>query len=99
MNVNVKDKNEDDNDLYESLRGVTQSQLKAAKQVRQAHRSLAYRPTNAISKLLKEGYINSISIDGKLLRNAEEVFGKPYNKLKSKASKRKSQRINFMIEL
>ena len=40
MSVNVEDKSEDDNDLYESLRGVTQSQLKAAKQARQASHTI-----------------------------------------------------------
>ena len=77
MEINAYDKSDkSDSDQYESLRGVSSRQMKEAKQARAAHRSLAYRPTSAVSETIKEGYIQNMPIDGKLLRNVEEIFGK-----------------------
>ena len=74
MNITTEDKSMNDNDQYESLRGLSLRQLREAKQVRAVHRSMAYRPTNAVSKMLKEGYIVNMPIDGKLLRNVEQIY-------------------------
>ena len=51
MEINAYDKSDkSDSYQYESLRGVSLRQLKEAKQARAAHRSLAYRPTSAVSE-------------------------------------------------
>ena len=53
MNITTEDKSMNDNDQYESLRGLSLRQLREAKQVRAVHRSMAYRPTNAVSKSIE----------------------------------------------
>ena len=96
VNFNLDDETDD---KYESLRGMTLRQLHDAKAVRRVHRSLAYRPINAIAKMMKEGYIDNMPIDGKLLRNAEVILGKPHHKLKSRAAKRRTSRIKLYDRL
>ena len=90
---------DDDDDKREPLRGTTLRRLNDAKSVGQVHRSLARRPINAVAKLIKEGYIEDLPIDGKLLRSAEATLGKPYMKLKSKAAKRKTSRLKLYDRL
>ena len=99
VNFNFDDDDDDDDDDYKSLRGISLKQLNDAKAVRKVHRSLAYRPINAVAKMIKEGYIENVPIDGKLLRNAEAIFGKPYHKLKSKAAKKRTSRIKLYDRL
>ena len=41
MNITTEDKSMNDNDQYESLRGLSLRQLREAKQVRAVHRSMA----------------------------------------------------------
>ena len=100
-NENDNDDDDDDtnNDNYEALRGLSLKHLKDAKDVRREHRSMAYRPINAVEKMAKEGYIENMPIDGKLLRIAESIFGKPYSKQKSKAAKKSTRRINLYDRL
>lgn len=101
--VNTEDggsENDDsESDNYEALRGLTLRQLNEAKDVRKIHRSLAYRPINAVEKLAKEGYLINMPIDGKLLRATESIFGKPYSKLKSRAAKKSTKRIKLYDRL
>ena len=74
--VNTEDggsENDDsENDNYEALRGLTLRQLNEAKDVRKIHRSLAYRPINAVEKLAKEGYLINMPIDvGQFVENGQ----------------------------
>ena len=91
--------NDDDDDKYEALRGVNLKRLNEAKAVRSVHRRLAYRPINAIAKLVKEGYISNMPIDGRLLRSAEATLGKPCHRLKSRAAKKRTSRIKLYDRL
>ena len=82
-----------DKDNFENLRTANVKQLKEAQMVRRIHRSMAYKPVNSVDKLLKEKYLVNCPLDGRTLRAAEAVLGRPYNRLKSTAAKKRTKKI------
>ena len=52
------------------------------------HKSMAYRPVNSISEMINKNYIVNCPIDRSLLLKAEQIFGRPYQKVKSKSRKK-----------
>ena len=88
-----------DKENFEALRAANVKQLKEAQQVRRVHRSMAYKPVNSVDKLLKEKYLVNCPLDGRTLRAAEAILGRPYNRLKSAAAKKRTRRIKLYDRL
>ena len=88
-----------DKESFESLRTANVKRLKEAQKVRRVHRSMAYKPINSVDKLLKERYLVNCPLDGRTLRAAEAILGRPCNRLKSAAAKKRTRKIKLYDRL
>ena len=61
--------------------------------MRRVHRSAARKPISGVDKLMKERRLVSCPLDGRALRAAEAVLGRPHDRLKSAAAKRRAKRV------
>ena len=60
---------------------------------------MAYRPVNSTSEMINKQYIVNCPIDRSLLLKAEQIFGRPYQKIKSRSRKRQTSRISLYDRL
>ena len=69
--------------------GMSMSQYNRAREIRRVHKAIGYRDRNALSKLIKKGWLVNLPVDRQLLARNCEVLGKPVDLLKAKAKKKK----------
>ena len=82
-------------DRLDHLRHVNIQQLKRAREVRHVQQSLGYRPTQAISHMVRNGFLTGVPVEMDVIRVADEILGRPVQVTKAKARKKKTPR--FLI--
>ena len=72
-------------DEYAELRGMSMAQLRQARAIRAIHRGFALRDTQAIAKLVNNGWGENMPISVKLFKLANELLGVPHEQYAAKA--------------
>ena len=72
-------------DEYAELRGMSMAQLRQARAIRAIHRGFALRDTQAIAKLVNNGWVENMPISVKLFKLANELLGVPHEQYAAKA--------------
>ena len=72
-------------DKYADVRGMSMAQLRQARAIRSIHRGFAFRDTQALAKLVNNGWVRNMPISVKLFRMANELLGTPHEEYAAKA--------------
>ena len=84
---------------FEYLKEVPLSKLKLARQARQVHRTLGFRPAATVAKLTSRGFLTNVPIDATILRATDEILGRSHEYMKGNMKRRRTRRFRFYDEV